>query len=70
MPCPHFIPHIDLDGLLEYSVIYIDRALNHMLQRFQGVMRDLSALLKRVYHADGVATVVRDSGDEDARCQP
>ncbi|MDO5091530.1 MAG: aminotransferase class V-fold PLP-dependent enzyme [Cardiobacteriaceae bacterium] len=55
MPALH--PHIDPDGHLEYSVVYTDRALNHMSQRFQTVMRDLSALLKHVYHADAVAIV-------------
>ena len=45
------LPHIDPDGLLEFSVVYTDRALNHMSQRFQGVMKDISALLKEVYHA-------------------
>lgn len=54
---PALLPHVDPDGLLEYSVVYTDRALNHMSARFQGVMRDLSALLKQVYHADAVAIV-------------
>ncbi|MEY4157285.1 MAG: hypothetical protein RJB64_2006, partial [Pseudomonadota bacterium] len=36
------VPHIDPDGLLEFSVVYTDRALNHMSQRFQGVMKDIS----------------------------
>jgi hypothetical protein len=41
---PGLLPHVDPDGLLEYSVVYTDRALNHMSQkRFQGVMRDISA---------------------------
>lgn len=53
---PALLPHPDPDGLLEYSVVYTDRALNHMSQRFQGVMRDISRLLKAVYKAD--ATVV------------
>ncbi|WP_227429370.1 aminotransferase class V-fold PLP-dependent enzyme [Psychrobacter sp. I-STPA6b] len=48
---------IDPDGLLEYSVVYTDRALNHMSQVFQQVMRDLSANLKEVYQADAVAIV-------------
>jgi aspartate aminotransferase-like enzyme len=42
---------IDPDGHLEFSVVYTDRALNHMSQKFQGVMRDISAILKEVYHA-------------------
>jgi aspartate aminotransferase-like enzyme len=54
---PGLVPHIDPDGLLEFSVVYTDRALNHMSQRFQGVMRDISAILKEVYHAPSVALV-------------
>ncbi|MEO8814808.1 MAG: alanine--glyoxylate aminotransferase family protein [Mycobacterium sp.] len=49
---PGLLPQVDPDGLLEYSVVYTDRALNHMSQRFQGVMKDLSAMLGEVYHAD------------------
>lgn len=48
---------IDPDGLLEYSVVYTDRALNHMSKTFQGVMTELSALLKELYQADAVAIV-------------
>ena len=51
----------DPDGLLEYSVVYTDRALNHMSQRFQGVMKDISRLLKQVYNAQA-AVVVPGSG--------
>ena len=58
---PALLPDIDPDGLLEYSVVYTDRALNHMSKKFQGVMRDLSATLKRVYHARS-AIVVPGSG--------
>jgi len=58
---PGLLPHVDPDGLLEYSVVYTDRALNHMSQRFQGVMQDLSATLKRVYGARS-AIVVPGSG--------
>lgn len=54
---PDLNPHIDPDGLLEFSVVYTDRALNHMSQQFQQVMRDLSADLKAVYHADAVAII-------------
>ena len=45
------VKEIDPDGLLEFSVVYTDRALNHMSLRFQGVMRDISGILKSVYHA-------------------
>ncbi|WP_348549014.1 aminotransferase class V-fold PLP-dependent enzyme [Psychrobacter sp. KFRI-CH2-11] len=48
---------IDPNGLLEYSVVYTDRALNHMSKAFQQVMNDLSADLKSVYNADAVAIV-------------
>jgi aspartate aminotransferase-like enzyme len=58
---PALLPDVDPDGLLEYSVVYTDRALNHMSRRFQGVMRDLSATLKEVYRARS-AIVVPGSG--------
>jgi len=54
---PGLLPNVDPDGLLEYSVVYTDRTLNHMSQAFQGVMRDVSATLKRAYGAPGVAVV-------------
>ena len=37
---------VDPQGLLEYSVVYTDRALNHMSQSFQGVINDISSMLK------------------------
>lgn len=58
---PGLLPHIDPDGLLEFSVVYTDRALNHMSQRFQGVMKDISSILKEVYHAPS-AVLVPGSG--------
>jgi len=58
---PGLLPHIDPDGLLEYSVVYTDRALNHMSRRFQGVMQDVSRTLKQVYGARS-AIVVPGSG--------
>ncbi|WP_374257394.1 aminotransferase class V-fold PLP-dependent enzyme [Aquabacterium sp.] len=54
---PGLLSNIDPDGLLEFSVVYTDRALNHMSKRFQGVMTDISAMLKRVYGAHAVALV-------------
>ncbi|WP_375055991.1 aminotransferase class V-fold PLP-dependent enzyme [Zobellella sp. DQSA1] len=51
------LPHVDPDGLLEYSVVYTDRSLNHMSQRFQQVMRDISASLKGLYRAESVVVV-------------
>lgn len=53
---PALLPNVDPDGLLEFSVVYTDRALNHMSRRFQGVMKDISAMLKEAYGAD--ATVI------------
>lgn len=55
MPALH--NHIDPDGLLEYSVVYTDRSLNHMSSSFQSVMRDLSSMLKETYSAHSVAIV-------------
>jgi aspartate aminotransferase-like enzyme len=54
---PGLLPHIDPDGLLEFSVVYTDRALNHMSKRFGGVMTDISRMLKTVYGAHSVALV-------------
>jgi aspartate aminotransferase-like enzyme len=51
------LPTVDPDGLLEYSVVFTDRSLNHMSQRFQGVMRDISASLRKVYNATSVVVV-------------
>jgi len=48
---------IDPDGLLEFSVVFTDRSLNHMSAAFQEVMRDISGTLKEVYNADAVALV-------------
>lgn len=54
---PALRPDIDPNGLLEYSVVYTDRSLNHMSAAFQEVMRDLSAELRAVYHAAAVAII-------------
>ena len=51
------VPAVDPDGLLEYSVVFTDRSLNHMSAAFQQVMRDISSTLKDVYRAQGVALV-------------
>ncbi|QFQ89401.1 aminotransferase class V-fold PLP-dependent enzyme [Paracoccus kondratievae] len=50
-------PDVDPDGLQEFSVVFTDRSLNHMSQKFQGVMRDISATLREVYGAEAVALV-------------
>ena len=54
---PGLLPNIDPDGLLEYSVVFTDRSLNHMSQDFQGVMNDISATLKGVYNSAAVVVV-------------
>jgi aspartate aminotransferase-like enzyme len=54
---PGLLPNVDPDGLLEFSVVYTDRALNHMSKSFQGVMSDISTILKDVYKAHAVALV-------------
>ena len=54
---PGLLPDVDPDGLLEYSVVYTDRAVNHMSQSFQATMVDISATLKQVYNATSVAVV-------------
>ncbi|MFT3813356.1 MAG: aminotransferase class V-fold PLP-dependent enzyme [Acidovorax sp.] len=58
---PGLLPDIDPDGLLEFSVVYTDRALNHMSRRFAGVMQDILGTLKEVYHAH-TAVLVPGSG--------
>ncbi|VVE41268.1 Soluble hydrogenase 42 kDa subunit [Pandoraea cepalis] len=58
---PGLLPDVDREGLLEYSVVYTDRSINHMSRRFQGVMRDISDTLKNVYHAKS-AVIVPGSG--------
>ena len=55
------LPNIDPDGLLEFSVVYTDRAVNHMSKRFQGVMTDISSMLRQVYGAHS-AVLVPGSG--------
>ena len=54
---PGLLPEIDPEGLLEYSVVYTDRSLNHMSQSFQTVMNDISETLKKVYNANAVVVV-------------
>lgn len=58
---PSLLPDVDPDGLLEYSVVYTDRAVNHMSNAFQGVMKDISRVLKQTYNAS-CAIVVPGSG--------
>jgi aspartate aminotransferase-like enzyme len=54
---PGLLKNVDPNGLLEYSVVFTDRSLNHMSQSFQGVMNDISTTLKKVYNAKAVIVV-------------
>ncbi|WP_210092192.1 aminotransferase class V-fold PLP-dependent enzyme [Ruegeria sp. HKCCSP346] len=54
---PGLLETVDPDGLEEFSVVFTDRSLNHMSQKFQQVMCDISDMLKGVYNADGVAVI-------------
>ena len=54
---PGLLPDVDPDGLLEYSVVYTDRAVNHMSGQFQSVMNEISTTMRPVYNADAMAIV-------------
>lgn len=54
---PGLLPDVDPDGLLEYSVVFTDRSLNHMSKSFQSVMNDISTTLKKAYNAKAVIVV-------------
>jgi len=54
---PGLLPHVDPEGLREYSVVFTDRSLNHMSAAFQQVVREISSTLKGVYGAEAVAIV-------------
>ncbi len=58
---PGLLPQVDPSGLLEFSVVYTDRSLNHMSKSFQGVMKDIAGMLKEVYNARS-AVLVPGSG--------
>ena len=58
---PSLLPNVDPDGLLEFSVVYTDRSLNHMSEEFKKVMVDISSVLKDAYQASS-AIVVPGSG--------
>ena len=51
------LDNVDPDGMLEYSVVFTDRSLNHMSMQFRQVMLDINEMLKDVYNADAVALV-------------
>ena len=55
---PGLLPDVDPDGLLEFSVVYTDRALNHMSKKFVGVMQDILGMLKE----EGTLATFSDSG--------
>lgn len=48
---------VDPEGLLEYSVVFTDRSLNHMSLAFQDVMREIHGTLCEVYGADRAVIV-------------
>lgn len=54
---PGLRPDVDPDGLLEFSVVFTDRSLNHMSKAFQGVMHDVHSTLCEVYKADRAVIV-------------
>lgn len=54
---PGLLPHVDPDGLLEFSVVYTDRSLNHMSNQFKRVITDISAVLKDVYKAHSTVVI-------------
>ncbi len=58
---PSLLPNVDPDGLLEFSVVYTDRSLNHMSEEFKRVMVDISSVLKDAYNASS-AVIVPGSG--------
>ena len=53
------LPHDDVDpgGLLEYSVVFTDRSLNHMSARFVDVMQQVLGILEEAYNAHTSAIV-------------
>ena len=50
-------PDVDPGGLLEFSVVFTDRSLNHMSSAFQQVMRDVHGVLCEVYGASRAVIV-------------
>lgn len=60
-PMAGLLDTVDPDGLLEYSVVYTDRSVNHMSGQFQQTMRDIHSTLTDVYKAHR-AVIVPGSG--------
>jgi aspartate aminotransferase-like enzyme len=58
---PGLLPNVDPDGLMEFSVVYTDRSLNHMSEEFKKVIVDISSVLKDAYNASS-AVIVPGSG--------
>jgi aspartate aminotransferase-like enzyme len=54
---PGLLPNIDPEGLLEYSVVFTDRALNQMSMRFRGVPAEISRILKKAYNGHSTVLV-------------
>ena len=54
---PGLLPTVDPDGLLEYSVVFTDRSLNHMSARFTRAMQSLLSTLRKTYAAQAVALI-------------
>lgn len=54
---PGLRPEVDPEGLLEYSVVFTDRSLNHMSAAFRRTMRSIGATLKEAYGAHACAVV-------------
>lgn len=54
---PGLLNNVDPDGLLEYSVVYTDRAVNHMSGQFQAAMRDIHDTLTGVYGASEMVVI-------------
>lgn len=54
---PGLLPNVDPDGLLEFSVVYTDRSLNHMSNEFKRVITDISSVLKDVYQAHSTVVI-------------
>lgn len=54
---PGLLPDIDPDGLLDFSVVYTDRSLNHMSTEFKKVITDISLILKDTYKAYSTAVI-------------
>ena len=48
---------IDPDGMLEFSVVFTNRSLNHMSVAFQEVIRDIHATMCEVYGAQACVIV-------------